>query len=137
LEKVASEQHGYDVLPAVVLSQDSAVLDASPLATQETFAPVLVVEIFDEVETAIQRHEAWKFGLTASIFTADADSLCSHRFSAFSGQSLSQPTHDIFPVHTALRRSVRRSRERSPRWSRLRAFCCAGTGDPVENLSHP
>ncbi|MEI8294785.1 MAG: aldehyde dehydrogenase family protein [bacterium] len=73
LEKVASEQHGYYVLPAVVLAEDPASLDASPLATHETFAPVLVVEIFDEVETAIQRHEAWKFGLTASVFTPDAD----------------------------------------------------------------
>jgi acyl-CoA reductase-like NAD-dependent aldehyde dehydrogenase len=31
-----------------------------------------VVEIFDDEDAAIRRHEAWKFGLTASVFTADA-----------------------------------------------------------------
>ena len=72
LEKINPEMHGYYVLPAVVLVDDISNLDLSPLATAETFAPVLVVEIFDEEDSAIQRHEAWKFGLTASIFTADA-----------------------------------------------------------------
>lgn len=73
LEKVGSEKHGYYVLPAVVVAGDVSALDESPLARSETFAPVLVVEIFDREEEAICRHEAWDFGLTASIFTSDAD----------------------------------------------------------------
>lgn len=72
LEKIHPEMHGYYVLPAVVLAHDSLALDESLLAKAETFAPVLVVEIFDEEDEAIRRHEAWKFGLTASIFTSDA-----------------------------------------------------------------
>lgn len=67
------EQHGFYVLPAVVLVSDSATLDASPLARCETFAPILVVEIFDQESEAIARHEAWAFGLTASIFTSCDD----------------------------------------------------------------
>jgi acyl-CoA reductase-like NAD-dependent aldehyde dehydrogenase len=72
LEKISPEMHGYYVLPAVVVAGDAASLDESLLAKAETFAPVLVVEVFDEVDVAIRRHEAWKFGLTASIFTSHA-----------------------------------------------------------------
>jgi len=72
LEKIASEKHGYFVLPAVVVANDAATLDKSPLAKAESFAPVLVVEIFDGEDEAISRHEAWDFGLTASVFTSDA-----------------------------------------------------------------
>jgi acyl-CoA reductase-like NAD-dependent aldehyde dehydrogenase len=74
LKKICPEMHGYYVLPAVVLACDPSALDESLLATAETFAPVLVVEVFDEVDEAIRRHEAWKFGLTASVFTSDAAS---------------------------------------------------------------
>ena len=70
LECNDKEQHGFYVLPAVVLVSVSASLDASPLAQCETFAPILVVEIFDKESEAIARHEAWAFGLTASIFTS-------------------------------------------------------------------
>ena len=73
LEKISPEMHGYYVLPAVVIAGDVAALDESPLAKAETFAPILVVEIFDGEEPAIRRHEAWDFGLTASIFTSDAE----------------------------------------------------------------
>lgn len=73
LEKIKDERHGYYVLPAVVVAGDIVALDESPLARAETFAPVLVVEIFDGEEAAIRRHEAWDFGLTASVFTADAE----------------------------------------------------------------
>jgi arginine decarboxylase len=66
LEKIHPEMHGYYVLPAVVLAHDPLALDESLLAKAETFAPILVVEIFDEEDEAIRRHEAWKFGLTAS-----------------------------------------------------------------------
>ena len=69
LECNDKEQHGFYVLPAVVMVTDSAMLDASPLAKCETFAPILVVEIYDHEEDAIARHEAWAFGLTASVFT--------------------------------------------------------------------
>jgi acyl-CoA reductase-like NAD-dependent aldehyde dehydrogenase len=72
LEKIHPEMHGYYVLPAVVLAHDPLALDESLLAKAETFAPVLVVEIFDEEDEAIRRHEAWKFGLTASVFTSNA-----------------------------------------------------------------
>jgi len=73
LEKNSRDQHGYWVLPAIALADDSAALDSSPLALEETFAPVLVVELFSSDEDAVSRHEAWRFGLTASIFTSDAD----------------------------------------------------------------
>lgn len=72
LENISSEMHGYYVLPAVVLAENTAALDSSLLATAETFAPILVVEIFDDEDASIRRHEAWKFGLTASVFTRDA-----------------------------------------------------------------
>ena len=72
LEKIHPEMHGYYVLPAVVLAHDPLALDESLLAKAETFAPILVVEIFDEEDEAIRRHEAWKFGLTASVFTSNA-----------------------------------------------------------------
>jgi len=62
-------QHGFYVLPAVIHVTDVALLDASPLARCETFAPILVVEIYDNESEAIARHEAWAFGLTASVFT--------------------------------------------------------------------
>jgi acyl-CoA reductase-like NAD-dependent aldehyde dehydrogenase len=70
LECNDKEQHGFYVLPAVVLVSDSPSLDASPLAQCETFAPILVVETFDKESEAIARHEVWAFGLTASIFTS-------------------------------------------------------------------
>ena len=69
LECNDKEQHGFYVLPAVVMVSDSASLDASSLAKCETFAPILVAEIYDHEADAIVRHEAWAFGLTASVFT--------------------------------------------------------------------
>jgi acyl-CoA reductase-like NAD-dependent aldehyde dehydrogenase len=71
LEKNAREQHGYYVLPAVMLAEDVCSLDASPFAMQETFAPVIVVEMFDDEGGAIARHGAWRLGLATSIFTSD------------------------------------------------------------------
>ncbi|MCK9589541.1 MAG: aldehyde dehydrogenase family protein [Terrimicrobiaceae bacterium] len=62
-------KRGYYVRPAVLLA--GAEIDPTPLARAETFAPVLVVETFADEEEAIRRHEAWAFGLTASIFTHD------------------------------------------------------------------
>ena len=73
LEKNSRDQHGYWVLPAIVVASQSSALDRSPLAQQEIFAPILVVEIYSTEDEAISRHEAWKFGLTASVFTADPD----------------------------------------------------------------
>jgi len=72
LEKNSRDQHGYWVLPAIAVVSDPSTLDRSPLATEETFAPILVVEMFSNDEEAVSRHEAWKYGLTASIFTTDA-----------------------------------------------------------------
>lgn len=71
LEKNHSEQHGYWVLPAIVMVSNAAVLDRSPLAIEETFAPILAIEMFSTDADAVSRHEAWKFGLSASVFTAD------------------------------------------------------------------
>lgn len=73
LEMNSKGQHGYYVLPAVMLATENAVLDESPLAKSEIFAPVLVVEMFDDEAAAIRRHEAWAFGLTASIFTSEEE----------------------------------------------------------------
>ncbi|MBU6181970.1 MAG: aldehyde dehydrogenase family protein [Verrucomicrobia bacterium] len=69
LEKNPRGQHGWYVLPAIALIHDPAALDASPLAREETFAPILVVETFGSDAEAIARHESWDFGLTASVFT--------------------------------------------------------------------
>ena len=74
LETNPKGQHGYFVLPAIVVSTDAAMLDESPLAKAETFAPILVVEIFSSEAEAVARHEAWNFGLTASVFTSNAES---------------------------------------------------------------
>jgi acyl-CoA reductase-like NAD-dependent aldehyde dehydrogenase len=72
LEKNSRDQHGYWALPAIAVAADPDALDRSPLATEETFAPILVVEMFSNEDEAASRHEAWKFGLAASVFTADA-----------------------------------------------------------------
>lgn len=71
LEKNSRDQHGYWVLPAIALVSDTATLDRSPLALEETFAPILAVEVFSNDADAVARHEAWRFGLAASVFTAD------------------------------------------------------------------
>ena len=73
LEKNSLEQHGYWVLPAIAVVSSADALDRSPLATEETFAPILAVEMFSSDAEAVDRHEAWKFGLTASVFTADPE----------------------------------------------------------------
>ena len=73
LEKNSREQHGYWVLPAIAVVSSADALDRSPLATEETFAPILAVEMFSSDAEAVERHEAWKFGLTASVFTADPE----------------------------------------------------------------
>lgn len=72
LETNPKGQHGYWVLPAIVVCGDCAPLDKSPLALAETFAPILVMETFSSESEAVARHEAWNFGLTASVFTSDA-----------------------------------------------------------------
>ena len=69
VETLPSGKRGYYVRPAVVLAGDE--IDAGPLAKSETFAPVLVIEKFSDESAAIRRHEAWAFGLTASVFTRD------------------------------------------------------------------
>lgn len=67
-----SGKRGHYVFPAVVSVDSPTALDASVLATRETFAPVLVIETVDALDAAIKRHNAWSFGLTASVFTSDA-----------------------------------------------------------------
>lgn len=73
LEKNFREQHGYWVLPAIAVVSNADTLDRSPFAIEETFVPILAVEMFSSEADAVERHEAWKFGLTASIFTADPE----------------------------------------------------------------
>lgn len=62
-------KRGYYVRPAVLVAGPE--IDATPLATSETFAPVLVIETFESEAEAVRRHEAWAFGLTASVFAGD------------------------------------------------------------------
>lgn len=73
LETNPKGQHGYFVLPAIVVCKNPAALDESPLAKSETFAPILVVESFSTEADALARHEAWNFGLTASVFTQNPE----------------------------------------------------------------
>lgn len=69
IEALPCGKRGYYVRPAVLLA--GAEIDSTPLASAETFAPVLVVETFADEGGAVLRHEAWDFGLTASIFTRE------------------------------------------------------------------
>lgn len=65
-------KRGHYVRPAILVASQG--IDSTPLATAETFAPVLVVETITSGEEAVRRHEAWRFGLTASIFSRDRES---------------------------------------------------------------
>lgn len=67
VDSLPNSRRGHYVLPAVVRA--GSEIDATPLALAETFAPVLVVESYPDEESAIRRHEAWSYGLTASVFT--------------------------------------------------------------------
>ena len=58
-----SGKRGHYVTPALVLS---GRLDASE---EEIFAPIAALEQFDDLEDAVVRHRATRFGLTASVFT--------------------------------------------------------------------
>lgn len=71
--RIDAGQRGHYVTPAVVLATDTAALDASDMARKETFAPILVIESVKTFDAAISRHDAWNFGLTASIFSAERD----------------------------------------------------------------
>jgi acyl-CoA reductase-like NAD-dependent aldehyde dehydrogenase len=74
LELNAKGQHGYYVLPAVVVvrGQERKELDVSLLARAGSFAPVVAVEILDDEETMVARHGAWGRGVAASVFSADS-----------------------------------------------------------------
>ena len=45
----------------------------SPLSTEEAFAPVLTLAPFDNLEEAVRRVNASRFGIHASVFTRDLD----------------------------------------------------------------
>jgi alpha-ketoglutaric semialdehyde dehydrogenase len=49
------------------------VAPGSPAAVEEIFGPVLVVVPVDDVEEAIAVHDEVRYGLTAAVFTDDAD----------------------------------------------------------------
>jgi acyl-CoA reductase-like NAD-dependent aldehyde dehydrogenase len=59
---------GYYVRPAVLEIPE----DATP-SEQETFSPFATVEIFSDADDAVRRQALTPFGLTASIFTASAE----------------------------------------------------------------
>ena len=69
IDRLPAGQRGHYVTPAILRTDTS--FDTSPLATRESFVPILAFETFTTEEMAVERHEAWNFGLTASIFTAD------------------------------------------------------------------
>ncbi|MFZ4775521.1 MAG: aldehyde dehydrogenase family protein [Terrimicrobiaceae bacterium] len=69
LSSLPGGKRGHYVMPAVLFAD--AGIDETPLARAETFAPILVIENFASEPDAIRRHEAWAFGLTASIFTRE------------------------------------------------------------------
>jgi len=66
-------KRGHYVEPAVVLCTDFDRLTDSPLYREESFCPILTVVPFDTDDEAIRLHNRSPFGLSASIFTADAD----------------------------------------------------------------
>lgn len=71
MKSLSNGKRGHYVRPAVVLAGEE--IDTTLLAQAETFAPVLVVETFADEESAVRRHEAWAYGLTASIFASDRE----------------------------------------------------------------
>lgn len=66
---ISCGKRGHYVRPAVVVAGPE--IDETPLATQESFVPIIVVERVSGEAAAVARHEAWRFGLTASVFTSD------------------------------------------------------------------
>jgi len=68
-EGISCGKRGHYVRPAVVVAGPE--IDETPLATQESFVPIIVVERFSGEAAAVGRHEAWRFGLSASVFTSD------------------------------------------------------------------
>jgi acyl-CoA reductase-like NAD-dependent aldehyde dehydrogenase len=64
------ESAGSNVYKATVLADVPA---DSEFATQETFGPVLAVEVVDSADEAIDRANATAYGLAAGIMTTDAD----------------------------------------------------------------
>jgi acyl-CoA reductase-like NAD-dependent aldehyde dehydrogenase len=59
---------GYFVAPAIV----TGLSDRSRVVAEEQFGPVLPVLPFDEVSEAVERANATPFGLSASVWSADA-----------------------------------------------------------------
>ncbi len=57
-------------IPPIVVRVES---DASPPMQEETFGPVIPVAVVADVEEAIRRANASKFGLTASIWSKDTE----------------------------------------------------------------
>jgi len=66
-------KRGHYVEPAVVRCTDFDRLTNSPLYREESFCPILAVIPFDTDDEVIRLHNHSPFGLSASIFTADAD----------------------------------------------------------------
>ncbi|MEO8799566.1 MAG: aldehyde dehydrogenase family protein [Polyangiaceae bacterium] len=58
-------EKGYGYSPAVLSVDD----DANQLMTDETFGPVIPIAVVDNAEQAIERANASRYGLTASIWT--------------------------------------------------------------------
>lgn len=58
---------GYFVQPTIV----AGLADDAPLVREEQFGPVLPILVYDEVDEAIARANATRFGLGASLWTRD------------------------------------------------------------------
>lgn len=56
------------MMPAAVLEDVKPEL---PLAAEEVFGPVVLLEVFDEFEDALERVNASRYGLQAGVFTND------------------------------------------------------------------
>lgn len=65
----ALDTAGYFYAPTVL----SGVTDADAVAAEEQFGPVMPVLVFDEVDEVVARANSGRFGLTASVWSEDAE----------------------------------------------------------------
>jgi acyl-CoA reductase-like NAD-dependent aldehyde dehydrogenase len=65
----ACEGEGYFIAPTIVAD----IAEGAPLVDEEQFGPVLPVLHFSDVQDAIRRANATRFGLSGSIWSADVD----------------------------------------------------------------
>lgn len=66
-ERPPGFERGYFLTPALVLDAP----DQAEVVTDELFGPVMAIQAFDDEDEAIQRANATRFGLAASVWTND------------------------------------------------------------------